>query len=107
MLYLKEKVEYIAKIVSEVGDRVVNIPMPTKEGTKKGRRVKQNMTPSPFQHQVENHERDDDPQTMAERKERENSEDEYEITTEEILVGKKIRYLQVSEDRDRKSIQVQ
>ena len=48
VLDLKQKVEGLEKLVQELITRVENISTPTKKGTKKRRRVKQTLTPSPI-----------------------------------------------------------
>ena len=47
VLDLKKKVEQLENLVEELVNRVENITTPTKKGTKKRRRVKQSVTPSP------------------------------------------------------------
>ena len=44
---LKEKVDRLEQIVEEMSERLLTITTPTKKGTKKRRKVKQHLTPSP------------------------------------------------------------
>ena len=100
-LDLHEKVVALETIVKEMNLRILNITTATKKGTNKRRRVKQHLTPSPshnneedtvelVKHVIEELDQEDnlehDFDTMAEEAEiSRNSEEEYEISTEEIL----------------------
>ena len=101
-LDLNEKVEALETIVKEMNLRILNITTPTKKGTNKRRRVKQHLTPSPshnneedtielVKHVIEELDQEDnlehDFDTMAEEEAEFSkiSEEEYEISTEEIL----------------------
>ena len=83
---LEEKVRALEKVVIELSERVLAMTTPTKKGTKKRRKVNQHLTPSPSHTLDQKVEEDDDRNgdTRAESVAPQ-SEDDEEITTEEIL----------------------
>ena len=83
---LEEKVRALEKVVIELSERVLAMTTPTKKGTKKRRKVNQHLTPSPS-HTLDQKDEEDDDRDGDTRAESvgQQSEDDEEITTEEIL----------------------
>ena len=88
ILDLKIKVEVLEHVLNEVVSRVENITTPTKQGTKKRRRVKQMLTPSPapkgdgdLEHPLE----DDHGQGVHSQTDVDTDKSDNEITAEDIL----------------------
>ena len=89
ILDLKVKVEVLEDIMNEVVMRVENITTPTKKGTKKRRRVRQTVTPSPA-HKADDELDREHPQIEEDHgghgvESQTDQESEKELTAEEIL----------------------
>ena len=87
ILDLKVKLEVLEEVVKQVVRRVEGITTPTKEGTKKRRRVKQTLTPSPTPRSNTDHEHVEE--ELGQRSHTQTDQDtdpsDRELTAEEIL----------------------